>query len=99
MKSSPPLEKFIQLRLLDEVHDEVDAKFLDEDEVHRDDERVVHLVQDLLLQMQVLQGVVLNHNVFADAFHGVEDLCVLVLNKENLAKSALSNDVDVLEVL
>ena len=65
--------------LLNEIHDEVDSKRFDENEFHAYDERMVDLVQDRLLKVQVLKRVMLKYNVLADALHGIELLCMFVL--------------------
>lgn len=41
--------------LLNEVHDEIYTELFNEDEVHADDEWVVHLVKNELFKVQVLQ--------------------------------------------
>lgn len=90
------LEEFTSLN---EVHDKVDAEVLYEHVVHGYDEGVVNLVQNLFLQVQVLQAVMLKHDVLPNALHCIKLLGVPVLNQEHLSKSALANDVDHLEVL
>lgn len=65
--------------LLNEIHDEVDSKRFDENKLHAYDERMVDLVQDRLLEMEVLQRIMLKYNVFADALHGIELLRMFVL--------------------
>ena len=64
--------------LLNEIHDEVDSKRFDENELHANDERVVDLIQDCLLKMQVLQRVVLKDNILANALHRIELLRMFV---------------------
>jgi hypothetical protein len=73
-----------QLSPLNEIHDEVDSKRFDENELHAYDEGMVDLVQDCLLKMQVLQRVVLEYDVLSDALHGIELLRVFVLDEIDL---------------
>ena len=42
---------------------------------------MVDLIQDRLLKVQIFQRVVLKYNVLADALHGIELLCMFVLNE------------------
>ena len=70
-----------ELTTLDELHDEVDSVGLLEDVVHSDDERVVHLVEDQLLNLEGLDGLVLDHDIFPDAFHGVVLIGELVVDE------------------
>lgn len=74
----------ISLKLLDEVHDEVDAERLNEDVFHADDERVVYLIQDHFLKMQVFQRVMFNDYIFTYALHCVKGLCMFILYEINL---------------
>ena len=55
--------------LLDEVHDEVDAKGLVKYKFHAYNEGMVHLVQNSLLKMQVLDGIMLYNDIFSNTFH------------------------------
>ena len=61
-----------ELTTLDELHDEIDAVRLLEDVVHADDERMVHLVKDEFLDLEGLDGLVLNHHILSNALHRVE---------------------------
>jgi hypothetical protein len=42
---------------------------------------MVDLVQNCLLKMQVLQRVMLQYDVLSDALHGIQLLCVFVLDE------------------
>jgi len=80
-----------KLSTLDELHNEVDAVSFLEYVVHPNNEWVVDLVKDELLDLKRLDGLMLNHNVFADGFHSVEPVRDLVPHEVNLAKSTSSN--------
>ena len=45
---------------------------------------MVDLVQNCLLKMQVLQRIMLEHDVLSDALHGIELLRVFVLDEIDL---------------
>lgn len=70
--------------LLNEIHDEVDAKRLNEYELHANDEGMIHLVQDSLFQVQIFERIMLDDYVFTDALHSIELFCVFVLNEVDL---------------
>lgn len=65
--------------LLDEVHDEVDAEGLNENVFHADDERVVYLIQDHFLKVQVLQRVMFNDYIFTYALHCIKSFCMFIM--------------------
>ena len=88
-----------KLAALDELHDEVDSVRLLEDIVHPNDERMVHLIQDELLNLQRLDRLVLNDDVLSNDFHGEVLVLLFVPNEINFAKGAPSNDADQLKVV
>ncbi len=51
-----------------------------EHKLHTNDERMVHLVQNVFFQVQVLYGIMLNNYIFSNALHGIKLFCVTVLN-------------------
>jgi hypothetical protein len=87
-----------QFTTFDEFHKEVDAELILKHIFHVDQKRVRDLVQDVLLELNVLHLLVFKDNVFADALHGVQLLVKLVLDHENLAKSALADQLPELKV-
>ena len=90
------LEKFTTL---DEVHDKVNAVRLLEDVVHANDEWMVDLVQDELLNLERLDGLMLDDDILADNLHRVELVLPLVPHEVDFAEGAASNDTDQLEVI
>lgn len=58
-----------QLSPLDEVHDEIDAKWLLKNKFHAYNEGMVHLVQNGFLKVQVLNRIVLDNDIFSNTFH------------------------------
>ena len=60
-----------KLSTLDELHDEVDAEGFLENVVHTNDEWMVYLVENKLFDLQWLNRLVLDNNIFADNLHGV----------------------------
>lgn len=59
---------------------------------------MINLVEDLLFQRKVFKRIMFEHNIFPDAFHGVKLLSMAILDKEDFTESALSNNVDHLEI-
>ena len=88
-----------ELSSLNEVHDKVDAEVLDEHVVHGDNKGMVDLIQDLLFQMQILQAVMLKHDILPNAFHSRKLFGVPILNQEDFSKGALSYDINHYEIL
>ena len=79
-----------KLSTFDKLHQEIDTEFVLEDVLHVDQEGVVNLKEDVLLHGDVVQLIVLKYEVFADALHGIESLCLLVLDEEHLTKSSFA---------
>ena len=90
---------FEQFATLHELHDKVDAVGLLKDVVHTDDERMVHLVQNQLLNLERLDRLVLYYDVLPDCLHSVVLAADLAANEVNLAKSSLSNHAEQLKVV
>lgn len=88
-----------QLATLDEAHDEVDAGLVLEDELHVDDEGMLHRVEDVLFELDVLPLLIVNHDVLPDALHGVDLLSHQVLNQVHLAECTLAHHPEDHEVL
>lgn len=83
-----------ELATLNELHDEVDAVGLLEDVVHADNERMVHLVQDELFDLQRLDRLVLDDHVLANTLHCIVLSIQLVVNQVNFSESSPPNDTD-----
>lgn len=79
-----------KLPALDKLHQEIDTELVLEYVLHVHQEGVVHLQEDVLLHGDVAQLVVLYDEVLADALHGVESLCLLVLDEEDLTKRSFA---------
>ena len=90
---------FEEFASLNEVHNEVDSVRLLEHIVHANDEWVIHLVQNQFLNLQTVDGLVLDDHVFSDTFHGVEFATDLALHQIHFAKGASANDRNKLEVV
>ena len=60
-----------ELAALDELHDEVDAVGFLEHIVHSNYKRMIDLMQNQLFNLKRLYGLVLDHDIFPDALHGV----------------------------
>jgi hypothetical protein len=88
-----------ELSALDEAHDKVDAQFVLENELHVHYKGMVHLEEDVLLKLNVLILLIVNHDVLADALHRIEQLGALVLHEIDLPKCALSNHFHDNEIL
>ena len=80
------------------LQEKVDAMIILENVVHREDERVLGLEQDVLLGLRVQDLTLLNEDVLVDSLHGVLFLIMLVDHVEHLAKGSFVNDLDDLEV-
>lgn len=57
-------------------------------ELHANDEGMVHLVQNVFFQVQVLYRIMLNNNIFSNTLHGIKLFCVPVLNQVDLNKNS-----------
>jgi hypothetical protein len=88
-----------ELPALDETHEEVDAELVLEDELHVYHEGMLHRVQDVLLQLDVLVLLIVDHDVLPDAFHRVNLPCELMLNQVDLPEGALAHHPQNHEVL
>ena len=88
-----------ELTALNELHDEVDAVRFLEHVVHANDERMVDLVEDQLLDLERLDGLVLDHHVLPNAFHGVMAVVLLIVHEVHFAERAPSNNADQFEVV
>ena len=73
---------------LDERHDEVDTLFVLENVVKVYQERVIGSFQDISLHGQVLHLIVLDYELFSDAFHGIQLSILEELCQEHFTKSA-----------
>jgi hypothetical protein len=60
---------------------------------------VIHLEQDEFLQLDVLEGIILQHYVLSDALHGIVAILFWQINQIDLPKVSSSNDTHKLEVL
>jgi hypothetical protein len=76
----------VELSSSDEVHEEVNTKFLLEHVLHADNEGMFDAEHDVLFQSQVLQLLRVNDHVLPDALH-----CI------NLASSLVHHHVDLSE--
>ncbi len=88
-----------KLAALDKLHEEVDPILVLEDILHINQERVVNLAQNIFLKLDVFHLLILQDNVFTDAFHGVEFVSGAMLNKIHLSKGAFTDHLTDLEVL
>ena len=84
---------------LNELHDEVDPVSFLEDVVHPDYERVINLVKDKLFDLERFYWLVLYHNIFPDALHGIMLAITTVFNKVNFSKCTSTNYTDELKVI
>merc|ERR1740139_163316 len=88
-------EKFATFNKL---HQEVDALFVLENKLHVHQEWVVYLVQDIFLQTNVLELLMLNNHILADALHSVQIPIRFMLDKEYFSKGTLANHLFDLKV-
>ena len=72
---------------LDERHDEVDTLLVLENVVKVYQERVIGSFQDISLHCQVLHLIVLDDELFSDAFHGIQLSILEELCQEHFTKS------------
>lgn len=89
----------VELSSLDEVHDEVDAEVVLEDEVHAHDERVFNIVKDVLLEFEALKEVLVNDHIFADALHGIDFSCLTMHSQIDFSEGTFADQLHDLEVL
>ena len=83
----------------DEDHEEVDSEFVLEDVLHVHDEGVVHVEQDVLLQLDVLELLVVNDNVLPDTLHRKDLAVFIMLHQVNLAKGSFPHHLPYHKVL
>ena len=60
---------------------------------------MVHLIKNKLLNLERLDRLMLNDNIFADALHGVVLVLNLVLDEIDFAKGSTADDTDQFEVI
>lgn len=71
-KALLPFNKIKKARSVpDVVHNKIDAVGSLVHKLHLNDERIVHLEEDELLKLDILQRVAVNDDVFADALHRI----------------------------
>jgi len=87
-----------KLTALDEFHEEVDTIFVLEDVFHVHEEWVVDCVKDVFLKPYIVELFMFDDHVFTDTLHSIEITVVFVLDKEDLAESALSDHLFDFEV-
>jgi len=87
-----------ELTTLDEVHHEINSEFVLENILHINQELVLNGVQNLLLQLDILNLLVLDNDIFTDTLHGVEFVSFSILNKEHFSESTLTEHLTDLEV-
>ena len=88
-----------QLATTHKLHDEVDSRVRLEDEFHADEERMISLLQNLLLEHRGLNLIELKDGVLTQGLHSVQILRVSLLAQEDLAEATLSNDSFEVKVL
>ena len=69
-----------KLAAFDEFHDKVYSEIVLEDILHVHDEGMIHLEEDVFLQLYVLKLLILHYDVFSDTFHGKNLLVLLILD-------------------
>ena len=79
-----------KLAAFDEFHDKVDSEIVLEDILHVHDEGMIHLEEDVFLQLYVLKLLILHYDVFSDTFHGKNLLVLLILDEINFSKGSLA---------
>ena len=60
---------------------------------------MIDRIKDILLQLDVLHLLVLEHDVLPNALHSEKGLSVLLLHEENLTESTFTNHFDDFKVL
>ena len=85
---------FLQFATLYVIHHEVDSVGLLKDVVHSDDERVVNLVQNDFLTLNVIDCVVFENDILPYALHGIVHVSLLAVDKVDFSKSALTYYLD-----
>lgn len=88
-----------QLSSFDEVHQEVDSEVVLENVFHVNQEGVVNCVQDIFLELDVFHLLVFDDNIFSNTLHSVQLAGSLLLHKEDLSESTLTDKLAKLEVL
>lgn len=80
-----------ELSSSDEVHDEIYFLLTLEDVHHLDKKWMLGLHENLFFKFGTLKLIVLNQNVFSNTLHCVNFVIRLLLHKEYLSKTPLTN--------
>ena len=83
-------EKFTSF---DKVHDEVYSEIVLEDEVHAHNEWMLNVVEDILLKLETIEKVLVNHNILPNAFHCIDLSGDSMLCQIHFAESAFANEL------
>ena len=82
-----------------EFHDEVYARIVLEHVLHSHNERMGNVEKNVFFELDIVELLVVNDDIFPDALHRVELPIPVVLDEEDLAESALADHFEDLEVL
>ena len=82
-----------------EFHDEVYARIVLEHVLHSHNERMGNVEKNVFFELDIVELLVVDDNVLANALHREQILRALLLHQINLAKGALSNHPFQLEIL
>lgn len=75
----------------DESHEEIDSVGGLENVFHVYEEGMINIEQDILLKFDIFELLIIDNDIFSYAFHGKYLICILMLDQENFAKSALAH--------
>lgn len=88
-----------ELTSLHEFHDEIDSRWRVEAVLETDQERMANLLEDLLLRLDLLNLVLLDHITLVHNLDCVEFLVILLLCEDDLSEGTSTQDSDDIKVV
>jgi len=87
-----------QLTTFNKVHEEENSELILENVIHRYDKWMFNIVKNFFLQFKGSKWIILNNNIFSNAFHCINFLSFNMLNLENFTESSFSDNSNKLEI-
>lgn len=88
-----------ELTSLHELHDEIDPGWRVEAVLKPNQERVANLLEDLLLRLDLLNLVLLDHITLVHNLDSVEFLVILLLGEDDLSEGSSTQDSDDIKIV
>lgn len=88
-----------QFATLNVIHDEINAVCFLKDIIHPNDERMVDLIKNYLLTLNVINSIVFDHHIFPYALHCVVLLCLFAIDEVDFPEGSSPNYIYHFEVV